>query len=111
MLPLYLINFDDFPKFETDLYNHMSNSGDGKSNSGVRGNNVNGTINLNYPRLNVSVPSLRTAPLNNLAGACSYIKVTPTLLTVQGFDNTYGKKKRAIEIVYTKIALPASVLL
>lgn len=66
---LYLINLDDYPKlFDNDLYNHMSNSGDGKSNSGVHDNTVNGTINLNHPKLNVSVPA---APINNLAGALS----------------------------------------
>ena len=65
---VYLINFNDFSKlFETDLYDYMSNSDD-KNKSGIHDNNINNTVNLNHPRLQVSVPA---GPLNNLAGAFS----------------------------------------
>jgi hypothetical protein len=67
-LDVYLIDYTYFNKlFESDLYNYMTDSNN-PNKSGVHDNTVNNTVNLNHPRLNVSVPS---RAINNIAGALS----------------------------------------
>jgi hypothetical protein len=59
---IYLISFDNFV-FDVDLFKFMSDSG-------VNNNTVtaDATVNINHPRLNVSVPA---SSINNLAAAAS----------------------------------------